>query len=203
MLYWQRLSHIPPPQPWYFPLEKRWGLQCHSCYTLNHDILLTPNTQVNYVSFSDRFQVHIWLVRYIYNKIVNTQATLITSIFLIPGATTFNIFSQYFSSVYNIFVGSITYLWKSVTSYQVVALKTGGYNSTLYQEYCQNIYTCCTPNQMGFYWKNSVAAIFVMVLFCQQYYWDLPRWKWKIFTPKQMKVMIKINKNVIRWVWTP
>ena len=154
MLYWQRLSHIPPPQPWYFPLEKRWGLQCHSCYTLNHDILLTPNTQVNYVSFSDRFQVHIWLVRYIYNKIVNTQATLITSIFLIPGATTFNIFSQYFSSVYNIFVGSITYLWKSVTSYQVVALKTGGYNSTLYQEYCQNIYTCCTPNQMGFYWKN-------------------------------------------------
>ena len=42
----------------------------------------------------------MWIVIYIENKIRKTQATLLTFIFLIPGATTFATFAQVSSSVY-------------------------------------------------------------------------------------------------------
>ena len=47
-----------------------------------------------YSKFSaDNLEVKIWIVRCIENKIVKIQATLLISIFLIPGATIITIFS--------------------------------------------------------------------------------------------------------------
>ena len=42
----------------------------------------------------------IWRVIYMYNKIGKTQATILTLIFIIPGATTFTTLNQVSSSMY-------------------------------------------------------------------------------------------------------
>ena len=51
-------------------------------------------------------EVHRWTVICIENKIGKTQATLITFIFLIPGAITFTAFAQLSSSMYTDLFGT-------------------------------------------------------------------------------------------------
>ena len=57
-------------------------------------------TLVNHKSSEDNLEVQRLRVRYIENKIGKKQATLLTFIFLIPGATAFTTFSQVSSSIY-------------------------------------------------------------------------------------------------------
>ena len=54
---------------------------------------ITP-TQRNHISSVESFERQIWIVIYIENRIGKTQATLLTFIFIIPGATTFTTFTQ-------------------------------------------------------------------------------------------------------------
>ena len=65
--------------------------------------ILTPDW--NHISSAYKFEGQRWRVRYIENKIFKTQATLLTLIFLIPGATTFTTFNQVSSSIYSNFFG--------------------------------------------------------------------------------------------------
>ena len=59
------------------------------------------NTTLGYHKLSENnLEGQRWIVRYIYDKIGKIQATLITSIFLIPGATTFTTFARVSSSMY-------------------------------------------------------------------------------------------------------
>ena len=78
-------------------------------------------TYGNHVSSEDNLEGHIWIIRYIENKIGKTQATLITLIFLIPGTNTFTKFSQVSSSMYASFFRNHTRsFWQSLSSNQVV-----------------------------------------------------------------------------------
>ena len=60
---------------------------------------------VNHKSFEDNLEVQRWIVRYIENKIGKTQATLLTLIFLIPGAATFIDFAKVSLSMNDVFLG--------------------------------------------------------------------------------------------------
>ena len=64
-----------------------------------------PTTEVNHVLSVDNLEGQIWIVRYIENKIGKTQATLLTFVFLIQGATNFTTFYQFSPSMYAALLG--------------------------------------------------------------------------------------------------
>ena len=64
-----------------------------------------PTTEANHISFAENLEGKILRVRYVENKIGKTQATLIKTVFIIPGATTFTTFTQFSSFTYAILFG--------------------------------------------------------------------------------------------------
>ena len=84
-------------------------------------MLATPTTQGKQISYADNFEEGRWIIIYIYNKIRNTQETLLAFIFIISGGTTFTTSSQVSSSIYTSFFGIKQY--PSGNMYQLTKLK--------------------------------------------------------------------------------
>ena len=110
------------------------------------------------------------VVRYIDNKIVKSQATLLTFIFLIPGATSFTTFSQVYSSMYAALFGItqdssvnpciVTKLATLIVTYSAF-VDTNNTLWTWHDECNMSLWWCCVPVAFFVYGHKKLRANFL------------------------------------------
>ena len=138
---WKYLSQPPPSQPLYYLLKIFWDLKWHPHDNWSHHIWVITTTQINNISSSENLEGHRCRVTYIEDRIFKTKATLLTFVFLIPGATTLTTFSQVLSPMYYALFVITQYPSVNLHIVTKLALLSQGCTKSLFARNITGLYT--------------------------------------------------------------